>query len=220
MIKFFHATLLTFLVTTFLSSCTSKETQPSAERLAECGVDADEHSRLMALSINAFDQDFKGGWRTIAYNEGCEEVAAVLLEDYISVHNLSPDDGLIFWHAGQTHAGAGNYPRAAKFFRQTFDDALQPGEPHYDWTLYGRGTLAFIERDRTALEKAIAEYQIIPIDEERVAAMKRFAKENDTTFPEEATRKPLNLVALEGLLRCFDTPYAQAYGDCETSDPS
>lgn len=218
--KFSQILALAFMGTTILSSCAATENRPTAERFSACGADSDEHNRLMALSIDDFDQDMDGGWRAVAYNDGCDDVAAFLLEDYIAIHDLSPDDGLIFWHAGQTHAGSGNYSRAAEFFRPTFDDTLKPGEPHYDWTLYGRGTLAFIERDRVALERAISEYQDIPVDEERIAAMKRFAEENNVTFPEEAARKPLNLVALEGLLRCFDEPYSSAYGGCEAQGPN
>ena len=188
----------------------------SAEARAACGVDEAERERLMALSLDEFDQDFDGGWRAVSYRDGCDRVAADLIRDYIDIHGLEPEGNrTVFWHVGQLLAGAGDYPEAREYFLKSFDP---DAEDFHDqaWATYAQGTVAFIDGDREGLDAAIAElsrpeHKPSP---ERVASMLRMSEEQDVSFPEGALEKPLNLIALEGLRRCFGQPYGQAYGQC------
>ena len=187
-----------------------------ADASAACGVDEAEHERLMALSLADFDQDFDGGWRAVSYEEGCDRVAADLIRDYIDIHDLDPDENrVVFWHVGQLLAGAGDYPEAREYFLRSFDPEA---EDFHDraWATYAQGTVAFIDGDREGLDAAIAElsrpeHKPSP---ERVASMIRMSEEQNVSFPEGALEKPLNLIALEGLRRCFGQIYSQAYGQC------
>ena len=204
-----------------LAACTASASErPTAEQFAACGVDEAEHARLLSLSTKDFDQNFDGeGWRSIGQREGCSRVAGYLILDYVERHGLTPDDGSVTWHAAQMFADAGDTEKAITLFRKEYDPALVEGDDHYDWTLYGRGTVEFLQGDRDALEATIADFRALPVDQERIASMKRFAEENNVSFPPEVMAgKPANLVVLEGLLRCFDQPYSRAYGQCPTEE--
>ena len=211
--------LCSFLLVT-VAACTSAEAnRPGQADFAACGVDAAEHARLMALSQDAFDQDMDGGWRPVGQRDGCRRVAAHLLLDYAETHGLTPDDGVVTWHAAQMFAQAGDYNDALRMFRREYDPTLGPDDEHYDWTLYGRGTVEFLEGDRPALERTISQYAALPVDQERKDALLRYAEENNVSFPPEVLAgRPANLVVLEGLLRCFGEPYDVAYGQCPKTD--
>ena len=220
-----HITILAIAATT-LMACSSKTAEqslrPDVQVFVDCGVTDAEYSRLMALPQNDFDQDMDGGWRAIAYKDGCESVAGYLIEDYIEKYAIEPhtNNNILFWHVGQMHANADNYERAKLFFSKSYQPGLPPEEHGYEWALYAEGTIAFLDKDRPALEEAIDKLAKIPVDPERIAAVKKMQDENpNVSFPEGFPEKPLNLIALEGLLGCFDAPYSQAYGKrCETED--
>ena len=217
---------LTALAASFMSTCTSapapEATRPSVQAFVDCGVTDAEYTRLMALPQHDFDQDMDGGWRAIAYEDGCESVAGYLIEDYIVKYDIKPhaDNDILFWHVGQMHANADNYERAKLFFSKSYEPGLSPEEHGYEWALYAEGTIAFLDKDRPALEEAIDRLAKVPVDPERIAAVKKMQAENPKmSFPEGFPEKPLNLIALEGLLGCFEAPYSKAYGKrCETED--
>lgn len=202
------------------SACTANGSdRPSEAQFAECGVDAAEYARLMALPQDAFDQNMRGGWRPLGQRDGCERVAAHVLLDYADAHALTPNDGAVTWHAAQMFALAGDYDDALRIFRSEYDPALKPGDEGYDWTLYGRGTVEFMEGDRPALERTIGQYAALPVDQERIDATLRYAEENGVSFPPEVMAgTPANLIVLEGLLRCFGEPYSVAYGQCPKAE--
>lgn len=217
---------ITALAASILASCTSEPvpetTRPSPQAFVDCGVTDAEYFRLMALPQNDFDQDMDGGWRAIAYEDGCESVAGYLIEDYIVKYDIQPhtDNDILFWHVGQMHAHADDYERAKIFFEQSYLPDTPPDEHEYEWALYAEGTIAFLDKDRPALEAAIDKLAKIPVDPQRIASVRKMQAENPkVTFPEGFPEKPLNLIALEGLLGCFDQPYSEAYGKkCKAED--
>lgn len=189
-------------------------TRPDAQAFIECGVMEAENARLMSLSQKDFDQDMEGGWRIVANQENCKSVAGYLIEDYIAFHDIEPGSGtyILYWHTGQMHAYAGDTPRAIDFMKLTYDN-LPPKDASYEWSLYAKGTVAFLNKNREGLEDSITRLAKIPVDPEKVKAIKAFQAENpNVSFPEGFPEKPLNLIALEGFLACFDRPYSEAFG--------
>jgi len=220
-----HIALITITAATLIG-CTAKpaeqSSRPDAQAFIDCGVTDAEFTRLMDLPQKAFDQDMDGGWRVIANKDNCYSVAGYLIEDYIEKYAIEPytGDNILFWHVGQMHANADDYERAKLFFSKSYLPGLPPQQHGYEWALYAEGTVAFLDKDRPALEEAIDKLAKIPVDPERIAAVKKMQDENpNVSFPEGFPEKPLNLIALEGLLGCFDAPYSQAYGKrCKAED--
>ena len=60
---------------------------------------------LLALGVDAFDQDLKGGWRVIANKKGCEDEAAELIQQYREQQEGSLS--ILYWHEGQLRAFVG-----------------------------------------------------------------------------------------------------------------
>lgn len=180
----------------------------SSAELAACGVDSEHRSRLMALSPNEFDQDLTGGWRPVADRAGCELAAATLLKDYIDENGIEPDDGAMHWHVGQMLAFAGSDEAAIPWLEMTpqTEPALQ---------LYVEGTVAFLARDRVALQNAIDSLSAVKVSVAEREMKRQFLEDNpDISVPEGFLDEPPNLRVLEGLLGCFEDPYSVAYG-CE-----
>jgi hypothetical protein len=151
-----------------------------------CAYDRD---RLLALDQNAFDQDQKGGWRTLD-EKGCHTAAADLIRDYRLAHN--PASQILLWHEGQIRGFAGQTKDAIALF-----DKARAKEPdHLGWNLYVDGTIAFLKHDRAALIAARNKLAVLPRPAEWPAQM----------------GWPQNLDVLDRLLACFDGTYHQAYG--------
>ena len=157
-----------------------------------------DRQRLLSLDENAFDQDLKGGWRPLAYNPQCVLVAADLIRDYRAAH--AHYSTILFWHEGQLRAEGGQTAAAISLFNRA--RATEPG--HADWEYYVDGTIAFLKRDRQALQSA----------RDKLAAIPRPANFNPTDGDGKpiAIKWPPNLDVLNGLLNCFDRSYAEAYG--------
>ena len=116
-------------------------------------------------------------------------------------------------HVGQMLAGAGRYRDA----RPWFDTERRTGQldsHDEEWNLYVDGTLAFLDGDRSAFERASAELnsgRFDPMPEE-AASMREWAESENITFPEESYTRNTNGVVLEKMLACWGTPYSEAYG--------
>lgn len=189
--------------------------------LATCQVDASQFERLMTLDKQAFDQDFTGGWRAVAYEDGCEMAAGQLIVSYIARHDIQADgtSNVVFWHVGQMLAAADRTDEAIEYFKLSFDPDAEPGSHEADWATYAEGTIAYLKKDKPGLEAAMARLDNTDGLERRkaqVAAMK--ISNPEVSFPDGYPEKPLNLIALEGLMRCFDKPYSEAYDGCKASD--
>lgn len=159
-----------------------------------CAVNRDS---LLALNEHDFDQDLQGGWRQLAYRPECRPAAADLLRDYRRAHRGT--SYVLSWHEGQVRAELGQTAAALRLFRASRIDGADPN----GWNLYVDATVAFLEQDRAALQKA----------RDTLAAIPKPA-DFDPTGPDGQRINipwPLNLNVVDGLLRCFGQPYAIAY---------
>lgn len=146
---------------------------------------------MLALGIHAFDQDMNGGWRPLAAREGCAGEAAELIRKYREfVENRTR---ILYWHEGQLRARIGETERAIELF----DRSRRRNSDEYGWNHYVDATIAFLRRDRSALE----------------AARARLAR---STIPEwERSRpnpQPMNMHVVDRLITCFGRTYQEAYG--------
>jgi hypothetical protein len=91
----------------------------------------------------------------------------------------------------------GDYQQAEGLFEQS----RVPHIPAFKaWNIYVDATIAFLHRDRDALLKARTKLAEVPPEAGR---------------PDS---KPMNLDVVDGLLRCFDRSYADAYSACRGSE--
>ena len=190
----------------------------SKAQYLDCGISEAEHGRLMALDKHSFDQNMEGGWRKIANEGNCYSVAGQLIKDYIDHHNIKPQTGsnILFWHVGQMQAYSGQIEDALKYFSMSYDKLADDGTNEKEWALYAEGTIAFLKKDRESLIKAKNELANYKMSKAKIASINKMKEDNPKIkFPEGYPEKSLNLIALEGLLRCFDQPYSNAYGNCE-----
>lgn len=157
-----------------------------------------DREAMLALDLNAFDQDMAGGWRSLAA-KGCDEEVADLLRDWREVHRSSAF--ILTWHEGQARAMAGQTQQAIELF----DQSRHPPEEDapFGWNLYVDGSIAFLRGDRQALQSARDRLAILPRPE-------NFSPVGtDGEVIEIAW--PLNLNVLDAFLRCWGQPYKAAY---------
>ena len=166
----------------------------------------DERERLLALDMDAFDQDMQGGWRVLAATPGCQVTAAELIRDWREKHQRS--DAILFWHEAQVRAETADTEGAIALFRQS----LKPDAPgNRAWNAYVEATLAFMAKDRPALLRAHETLlQVEPPEDMEVKDGKvDVTMDNGQTY---TLRWPPNIDVVEGLMHCFDADYATAYG--------
>lgn len=175
-----------------------------SEGPADCTVDVDA---MMALSPAAFDQDLTGGWRPLADRKECQKAAADLITMYISRNWALLNQRslhILYWHVGQMEAMAGDTRKAIAFLMAgagPSDRSTAIGFPDY-----ALGTIAFLNDDLAGLTAA----------RERLAAVPR----PEPLEPGGQQGWPPNLDVLDGLIRCFGSSYADAYGSrCRTPAP-
>ena len=122
----------------------------------DCVVPPAERTAQLSLGYAAFDGDHgKHGWRHLGAI-GCAESAVELLEAYLQAHGheLSGEQQReAAFHMGQTLALAGREPQSLPYFERA-----QSGAASREWQAYVAATLAFLRRDRDALEAARAAY--------------------------------------------------------------
>jgi len=175
---------------------------PLGAAAANCEHD---RARLLSLGEREFDQDHGGGWRTLAAQPGCELVAADLLRDYRQAHRN--EAGILYWHEGQLRAFGGQYEQAAAVMEKSRERA---SEDAFGWNPYVDATVAFLRRDRTALERAHkALLAVAPPPGENVKDGVFEASMADGS--KQKLRWPPNIDVVEGLLHCFERSYRDAY---------
>ena len=169
-----------------------------------------DRARLLALDENHFDQDMSGGWRALASTPGCTVVAADLLHDYRETHQK--DSELLFWHEAQLRADAGQYPEAIALMKRAYKpvEADKAG-----WNPYVDATIAFLRKDRHALERAKANLNAVqpPVGDGIPPVINGYM---EVELPDGSKRKirwPINIDVVEGLQNCFEQPYVEAYKD-------
>jgi hypothetical protein len=173
---------------------------------------AHDRTRVLALDETAFDQDMQGGWRPLAGKPGCELVAADLLRDYRRAH--ASEAGILYWHEGQLRANAGQYAQAIALLEHARKPAGVPDKAA--WNPYVDATIAFLRRDRPALERAHRTLAASPPPPagDGMPVFKDGHVELDMADGRKMkVRWPLNIDVVEGLLDCYDKPYAEAYGE-------
>jgi hypothetical protein len=171
-----------------------------ARASADCSYDREA---LMALDEQGFDQDITGGWRKLADVSGCLEVAANLVRDYRESHKIT--SGILYWHEGQLRAMANHYEEAVMLMEKS---RKPPLEDFAGWNLYVDATVAFLQKDSAALDRArqaLATLQ--PSGELEVKDGFVVLHGNKSGI-----RWPLNLEVIDGLRNCFWNSYTEAYG--------
>lgn len=158
----------------------------------------DQHA-AMALDEQAFDQG-PDGWRKLA-NPDCFAAAADLIRDWRAAH---PGHGaMLHWHEGQMRAAAGQYGAAAPLF-----EAARAGSNEWNidtgWNAYVDASIAFVRRDLPALKAARTRLATLPPPPLQPQAAPAAKAE---PLPENW---PPNLDVIDGLIACFDKPYADA----------
>ena len=185
---------------------------PEPPKAPDCSYDRDA---MLAMEPDAFDQDLEGGWRPLA-DRGCQREAADLLTAY-AAQPKAAGRNIILWHAGQMRAEAGQYPQAIALMQRTY--APKDTDPGY-WNAYVDGTIAFLQRDRAALEKARAALIAIPTPEQIAGALKDGRYHFTTAGGQQVDAPwPPNLDVLDGFLRCFDRDYHDAMGSQSCRNP-
>jgi len=141
----------------------------------------------------------------------CFTEAAGLLRDWQARHlgdfvPANPRDRLILrmisWHEAQEWALGGREDLALPIFESTHVSGEDSSS--VAWNLYVDGTLAFLRRNRPALEAAITKLAAVPPPPGWGNA--RGADGQPISMP-----WPQNLDALKALLRCWEQPYLVAY---------
>jgi hypothetical protein len=173
----------------------------AAPTAGPCTYDRD---RLLSLDEKSFDQDMRGGWRTLADDPRCYLAAADLIRDYREVHHVSGTT--LVWHEGQMRASAGQTNGAIALFEQS-RKAHDPS----GWNFYVDGTIAFLQHDRRALQIARDKLAALP-----TPADWHPVGPDGKPFP---IKWPPNLNVLEGLLKCFGRSYEEAYGSATCTKP-
>ncbi|MDG5495946.1 hypothetical protein [Niveispirillum sp. BGYR6] len=168
---------------------------------AACAVDTE---KMMQLAPEAFDQDKEGGWRPLAARTGCEKATANLINTYIERNWGRIPQGLIhlmYWHAGQMEARAGDYRLAIPLMMAGVAPTQRTQEMGFHE--YAQGTIAFLNRDLAGLRAA----------RQRLASLPEPAWFKEEFKEAPSIKWPANLNVLDGFIRCFDAPYATAYGN-------
>lgn len=201
-----HHRLVLILSGTLLAS--ASQAAP-AQTAVPAGCEHDR-ARLLALDENRFDQDLDGGWRTLAEKPGCKLVAADLIRDYRQAHGN--DAGLLYWHEAQVRAFAGQTEAAIDLMKKSRSPAQADAG---GWDAYVDASIAFLRRDRPALDKARQELAAVPFPTDKGLPP---LKNGIVEMPMEdgktmKMRWPPNIDVVDGFVNCFDKPYEQAYAN-------
>ncbi|MEW6369445.1 MAG: hypothetical protein AB1584_00810 [Pseudomonadota bacterium] len=189
-----------------LLACVANAAPPNDAPPPGCDHD---RSGLLALDEDRFDQDFDGGWRALAAKPGCKLAAADLLRDYRQAHNN--EAGILYWHEAQLRAMAGQSAAAIGLM----DKSRQPaGRDQAGWNAYVDASIAFLRKDRPALEQARQGLAAVPFPSDKGMPP---LKDGVVELPMKGgktmkLRWPPNIDVVDGLIQCFDKPYEEAYG--------
>ncbi len=177
----------------------------STAPVPDCSYDLDA---MLSLDRKAFDQDLPdGGWRSL-FNRGCYAEAAELIREWR--HQKRDHASILYTHEGQMRAYAGQNEEAVALLRLTYKPADQDAA---GWNFYMDGTIAFLTRDREALEVAIERLKAVP----EPAGIRAVRADGNPI----KIKWPLNLDVLDAFERCWERPYKEAAdsdGDCRRSE--
>lgn len=177
---------------------------PTVQAGDVCAYNAAE---VLTLTPQQFDQDLASGWRTLA-NKKCYLEAAKLIRSYRTARLSSLSESqlhLSYWHEGQMRAFAGDPASAVPLLLS----GVSPDNSD-DFADYALGTVAFLERDLAALKTARNRLASLPAPPDWQSRSKVTLTVNGVKMSGQMQWPP-NLNALDGLIACFDRPYATAY---------
>lgn len=187
-----------------------------------CAIGNVEQRKLLALSFEDFDQRTDSGWRPYL-DAGCTQAAAELVEAYIDRYpGRAAAHPVLHFHAGQVRAFLGETASAVAHMRRAVaaNDAAERGHGA-DWSHYVAATIAFLEKDKAALEAARDSLSGDGDPQRKTAAPSdagnsRWAPPPPPPVRDRRRGTPPSrfLPQAEGMLACFGEPYAAAYGRC------
>lgn len=169
------------LITAVLLTLAAPAWATDCEQLYEQHLAAD-----LALGYEQFDQTMGAGFRPLAA-VGCHRQAADLIEAYIAEHD-APQRSLR-WHVAQLRAMDGDPEAAVASARSVLSEAEDFTEQPLRWNDYVLATIAFLEKDRVALQ---------------------FHRDQVALGAPEHPGNAMNLRLLDSLLHHFDQSYAYA----------
>ncbi len=134
--------LSVYLFTLITLSCAQEKNKEKITTI----LNTEEYTRLMTMTPYDFDQaedGFRKHWRNY-------ELIRLLIPEYIEVNQLSANEsGNLHWHLGQMHASNDNTEEAIAEMKLSYRG------DHVTWDSYVKGTIAFLEKDRTSLLQAL-----------------------------------------------------------------
>jgi hypothetical protein len=169
-------------------------------------VCATSDPNILEMTFEEFDSG-EAGWRRWGDN-GCEREAAAIIAEYRDHHagSLDPSQtAALDWHAGQLHAGAGDYGFAIERMLLVQHQTAEPAESEYVMA-----TIAFLRSDREALVAARERMAAIP----EPANFRRAADRYVATYNLPRPVWPMNIDVVDRLIACFGWSYKVAYRGC------
>ena len=187
---------------------TAPQNEPADLTEASCVSDRDA---ILLLDMEQFDRTPGSGWRPIAEVDGCETAAADLIAEYRETR-INVDDtrsaSSLAWHEGQLRAAADQTEQALNLFSKTFREKID-NNADVAWNLYVSATMAFLNRDRPALDAAHEELRNLPEPDFWAEASERTREKYGFT-----PVWPSNLNVVEKFQNCFGASYQEAYSGC------
>jgi hypothetical protein len=139
--------------------------------------------------------------------EGRELAAADLIAEYRTANAAALVNGHpqqitgLNWHEAQLRAANGQTERAIRLFEHSRVTYMESD------ALYSQATVAFLKRDRAALQQARDALAALPPPPPDFAQ----AAEDFRRRTGQVATWPSNLGVVDGLIACFDRPYREAY---------
>lgn len=159
----------------------------SAHAAVDCKALYQQHLKTdLQLPYAQFDQTEQQGFRPLAALQ-CDKEAADLIEAYIAKNNATQSS--LRWHIAQMRAMSGDYPNAIRYANSVLHEHEDFQQNALRWNDYVKATIAFLERDRKALQ----------YHRDQVAAAKA-----------EHFGNELNAKLLDALLKYFERDYRYA----------
>lgn len=168
----------------------AKVAVPQAPATSTCQLTEADKIANAKLSVPQFDYTpaTPTNARSLA-NQGCYREAADAGQDYLARHQIDDEraHSNVIFHIGQNLAMSGD-DRAASMMIAAAKRPSQAVDASFDWNTYVFGTWAFLQRNRSLLQRSY-----------------------DTLRAKDGEGNQTNAKILGGLLHCFDQPYAKAY---------
>jgi hypothetical protein len=148
------------------------------------------------------------GWRSIGNDKkGCELAAADIIAAYHA--RLLDEAAGLEWHEAQGRALGGQHEQALDLFKRVLAHyQSKTGDDRFEENvLKAEATVAFMERDLPRLQRARDRLAALPMPEGFAEGLARFKAQ----YPDKSPPVwPFNLDMVDGFVRCFGKPYAEA----------